>query len=180
MVSKPVAEENPNRKLIREMLGTNDEMSTESERRHAAAESEWLKILFKRFRDDSQLSNDRIYSAAKLYVPLSLVPIVALVTNIDRPRLAHVIFLAIPSLGLMLLNVVIARREKSVRDGYNGWMIAIQDELGLDTKPLAHRWPAPRTGPHGRPPRRTRRGRRADCRQREAGSTAHAQMGRRA
>ena len=116
---------------LREMLGTAG--LTDLERRQRAQDSEWLRILYGRFRADSQSNNDRVYTASRMYLPLSLAPLAALVAGVDDPNLWHVLFLGATSVGLMAMNVFTTDRERSSRQQYIAWMVAIQEEIGLDT-----------------------------------------------
>jgi hypothetical protein len=122
-------------KAIRLMLGTT---SADDDARHRAAlDSEWLPILYHRFRSDAQQCNDRVYEATKIYLPLSLTPLAALVITMKDPRVVDVVLMGIASLALAVVSILIGHREQSVRNGYNAVMVAIQDELNLPTEFLA-------------------------------------------
>lgn len=121
---------------LRRMLGTVGDDVSEEERRRVAQQSDWLRTIYERLRADAQLNNDRVYAATNLYLPLALVPAVGLITTIERPRPAHALLLAVPSIGLVLVNLLVAQRETAVRDRYNAWVWAIQAELGLNTQSM--------------------------------------------
>jgi hypothetical protein len=120
---------------IRQMLGT---MGVDDDaRRRAARSAEWLPVLYQRFRSDAQQCNDRVYESMKIYFPLSLAPLAALVVTLEKPDVWDVVLMGAASIGLAVVSILISRREQSVRSGYNAVVVAIQDELGFETDFLA-------------------------------------------
>jgi len=118
-------------KSIRDMLGTT--AADDDAQYQAALESEWLPVFYQRFRSDAQQCSDRVYESMKIYLPLSLAPLAALVVTVDAPRVTDVILMGSASIALAVVSILISHREQSVRNGYNAMMVAIQDELHLST-----------------------------------------------
>lgn len=73
-------------------------------------------ILYQRFRSDSQQCNERVHESMKIYLPLSLAPLAALVVSLNTSRVMDVILMGAASIALAVVSILISYREQSVRN----------------------------------------------------------------
>lgn len=104
-----------------------------------ANKQDWLRHLHKEYHSRFLSDNQRIWMSAQIFIPASMVPMVALASFKQKPPLPLVICFGLVSIWLVLFWHVIAVVHKSYQNKNLAWMEAIESVAGLSVTGLPER-----------------------------------------